>query len=74
MKRIKIRKNCIRGVFIFICTLIANYGIFTAPKSDKKTLEQELLQNQQILQQKNAIAQAKTNPLPEPRTNSNQKK
>lgn len=73
MKRIKIRKNCIRGVFIFICTLIANYGIFTAPKSDKKTLEQELLQNQQILQQKNAIAQAKTNPLPEPRTNSNQK-
>ena len=55
MKTIKIGKKYIRGILILICTIIANYGIFTAPKSDKQTLEQELMQNQQILQQTNAV-------------------
>ncbi len=74
MKTIKIGKKYIRGILILICTIIANYGIFTAPKSDKQTLEQELMQNQQILQQTNAVAQAKTKPITEPPTDAKQKK
>lgn len=65
MKTGKKAKKWIRGVLVLICTIIGSYGIFTAPESDKKTLEQELLQNQQILQQANSIAQAKTKSIKE---------
>lgn len=51
-----------KTILVLICTLIGSYGILTAPKSDKKALEQELLKNQQILQQTNSIARAKAKP------------
>jgi len=61
----KTRKKYVRGILLLICTIIGSYGIFTAPESDRKTLEQELLQNQKILQQTNYTAQAKTKPVKE---------
>ncbi|RKI43976.1 hypothetical protein D7V86_02345 [bacterium D16-51] len=62
MKIIKLKKYG-KIFLVLFCTIIGGYGIFTAPESDKKTLEQELIQNQQILQQVNSVAQAKTKPI-----------
>ena len=66
-------KKYVRGLLVLTCTIIGSYGIFTAPKSDKKALEQELLQNQKILQQTNSVAQAKTIPIKETVTQTNKK-
>lgn len=66
-------KKYVRSLLVLTCTIIGSYGIFTAPKSDKKALEQELLQNQKILQQTNSVAQAKTIPIKETVTQTNKK-
>lgn len=66
-------KKYVRSLLVLTCTIIGSYGIFTAPKSDKKALEQELLQNQKILQQTNSVAQAKTMPIKETVTQTNKK-
>ena len=63
--QIIMRKTYGKIFLVLFCTIIGGYGIFTAPESDKKILEQELIQNQQMLQQVNSVAQAKTKPLAE---------
>ncbi len=63
--QIIMRKTYGKIFLVLFCTIIGGYGIFTAPESDKKVLEQELIQNQQMLQQVNSVAQAKTKPLAE---------
>lgn len=50
-KKLKEIRTYAITIGLLFCTVVSGYGIFTAPKSDRAELEQELMRNEQSLRQ-----------------------